>query len=146
MRGMQAHYQYRVLLLSLLPEGVVGVWGGENGDNHSRARSHELRWRQLCCRQGDRQRIPSADETWALWHARLASSNPKVVESVAQIAHDPMPGTNDLSTRERLEATQRAYPPFTLRVPVLVIPFQPLLSYVEVRCATVGRTARKVAG
>ena len=45
---------------------------------------------------------------------RVATWNPKVVEPAAQIAHEPVPGTDDLSARERLEAAHRARPPFQM--------------------------------
>src|SRR4051794_16714883 len=40
--------------------------------------------------------------------------NTECVEPAAQIPHEPMPCTDDLSTRERLETTHRPRPPFQM--------------------------------
>ena len=54
-----------------------------------------------------------------MWQANFASGNPKVVESVTQIPDKPMTHTDDLRTRERLEATHRSCPTFEMLMATL---------------------------
>ena len=57
--------------------------------------------------------MPGADETGSLGKAWLANWTAEVIEAVAKIAHEPVPRTDDLSTREGLE---RAWSRMTVRV------------------------------
>ena len=65
--------------------------------------------------------MPGADETGSLGKAWLANWTAEVIEAVAKIAHEPVPRTDDLSTREGLE---RAWS--RMAVPVCVYASQPL--------------------
>ena len=52
--------------------------------------------KELCCSQGERQGVPGVDETWSLWDARVATWSADLVEPGAEIAHEGVPGTDDL--------------------------------------------------
>ncbi len=58
-----------------------------------------------------------------MWEVHLATWSTKVIESVPQIPQKPMTRTNDLCTRECLEASHRACSSFQM----LMVTLNPLL-------------------